>query len=76
MTPGLLQMEAVVKVAHMIRIAECKQDRNMFAPNVAIRMTFGQSPTAIVTVAENMKFYNKVRSLNKWHIVKTTILNF
>ena len=60
----------------MILIAECNKARNTCAPNVAFRMTFGQSPTAIVTVAENMKFYNKVRSLNKWHIVKTTILNF
>ncbi len=60
----------------MILIAECNKARNMRAPNVAFRMTFGQSPTAIVTVAENMKFYNKVRSLNKWYIVKTTILNF
>lgn len=59
MTPGLLQMEAVVKVAHMIRIAECKQDRNMFAPNAVFHTIFGQSPTADVAVAENMKCYRE-----------------
>lgn len=55
MTLGLLQIVAVAKAASMTRIAECKLDRNMFAPNVAFRMTFGQSPTAIVAVAGNMK---------------------
>ena len=55
MTLGLVQIVAVAKAASMTRIAECKLDRNMFAPNVAFRMTFGQSPTAIVAVAGNMK---------------------
>ena len=55
MTLGLLQMVAVVKVAHMIRIAECNKVRNMCAPNAVFHTIFGQSPTVDVAVAENMK---------------------
>jgi len=52
---GLSPMQDAAKVASTIRIAECKLGRSMFVPNAGIRMTFGQSSTAGVAEAENMK---------------------
>lgn len=52
-------MQDAAKVASTIRIAECKLGRSMFVPNAGIRMTFGQSSTAGVAEAENMRLCKK-----------------
>ena len=52
---GLSPMQDAAKVASTIRIAECKPVRSMFAQNADIHTTFGQSSTAGVAEAENMK---------------------